>query len=91
MTNPTPNLKVYGTPDRQVERLLYRGPFRHMERTIVLGRGVTLGHPQRISIGDRVPIDDHVVLDTTGIPARITADRRARSFRTRDRRAAASG
>lgn len=90
MTNPTLNSKVYGMPDGQVARLLRRSPFRHMGRNVVIRRGVTLGHPHRISIGDGVPIDDDAVLDTTGIRARVTADRRPRSGRTRDWRAAGS-
>jgi len=90
MTHPTLNSKVHGTPNRQVARLLYRGPFRHMGRNVVIGRGVTLRHPHKISIGDGVLIDDDAVLDTTGISARVTADRRARSGRTPVRRATGS-
>jgi acetyltransferase-like isoleucine patch superfamily enzyme len=35
-------------------------------RGVVFGRGVTLRHPHKIRLGDRVVIDDNVVLDAKG-------------------------
>lgn len=91
MTNPTLNSTLYGTPDRQVAKLLYRGLFRRMGGKVVIGRGMTPRHPDRISIDDGVLFDEDADLDdTTEIPARATADRRARSGRTPVRRATGS-
>ncbi|MEX0745750.1 MAG: DapH/DapD/GlmU-related protein [Phycisphaeraceae bacterium] len=45
---------------------LYRPLFGHIGRGVVIGRNVTIRHPHRIHIGDRVIIDDNCVLDAKG-------------------------
>jgi acetyltransferase-like isoleucine patch superfamily enzyme len=45
---------------------LYPGLFRKCGRGVVFGRNVTIRHPHRIEIGNRVMIDDNVVLDGKG-------------------------
>ena len=45
---------------------LYRLIIGHLGRSMVIGCGVTLRHPHRIRLGDRVIVDDHCVLDAKG-------------------------
>src|SRR5207302_697883 len=45
---------------------LYRPLFKGFGRAVVLGRGLVLRHPARITIADGVLIDDHCVLDARG-------------------------
>ena len=52
-----------------VRGALYPGLFRMMGRGAAIGRGVSLRHPGRISIGDGVMIDDLCVLDAQGSSA----------------------
>lgn len=40
--------------------------FQKCGKGVVFGRGVTIRHPSRIKLGDRVMIDDHCVLDAKG-------------------------
>ena len=49
-----------------VRSALYGGLFRKLGRGAALGRGITLRHPSRISIGDGAMIDDGCVLDAQG-------------------------
>jgi len=44
----------------------YRGLFRAMGGGVIIGRGFTVRHPGRISLGRQVAIDDHVLLDASG-------------------------
>ena len=46
--------------------VFYPGLFGRFGRGAVLGRGISLRHPRRISIGDGVMIDDGCVLDARG-------------------------
>ncbi|MFA9479109.1 DapH/DapD/GlmU-related protein [Phycisphaerales bacterium AB-hyl4] len=45
---------------------LYRTMFGHIGQGVVIGKNVTIRHPHRIHLGDRVIIDDHCVLDAKG-------------------------
>jgi len=45
---------------------LYRALWGRCGRGVVIGRNVTIRHPHRIVLGDRVVIDDHCVLDAKG-------------------------
>lgn len=49
-----------------VRRVACRGLFRRCGRGLVLGRGVTLRHADKISLGRNVVIDDFCVLDGRG-------------------------
>lgn len=49
-----------------LRRMAYRRLFGRCGRGVVIGRNVTIRHPHRIHLGDRVIIDDHVVLDAKG-------------------------
>lgn len=40
--------------------------FRSMGRGLILGRGVVLRHPGKITVGHRVAIDDHAFIDGSG-------------------------
>jgi acetyltransferase-like isoleucine patch superfamily enzyme len=40
--------------------------FRTFGNGVILGQGLVLRHPNRISLGDRVAIDDYVLLDASG-------------------------
>jgi acetyltransferase-like isoleucine patch superfamily enzyme len=40
--------------------------FRRSGSGLILGKGLALRHPGRISLGDRVAIDDHCLLDAAG-------------------------
>lgn len=45
---------------------LYRRLWKHCGRGVVIGRNVTIRHPHRIVLGNRVVIDDYCVLDGKG-------------------------
>jgi acetyltransferase-like isoleucine patch superfamily enzyme len=49
-----------------LRRLLYRGLFRNCGPGLILGRGVTIRHADKISLGRDVVIDDFCVLDGRG-------------------------
>lgn len=49
-----------------LRRVFYRGMFRRMGRGVIIGTGVTIRHPGRISLGDHVAIDDYCTLDARG-------------------------
>jgi len=49
-----------------LRRALYRSLFRRMGRGVILGKGLTIRHPSKISIGDRAAIDDYCALDARG-------------------------
>lgn len=44
----------------------FKGLFKDFGRGVILGQGLVLRHPNRISLGDRVAIDDGVLLDASG-------------------------
>lgn len=44
----------------------YRHLFKSVGKGVIFGRGVVLRHPDSITIGDRVAIDDHTMLDGRG-------------------------
>jgi acetyltransferase-like isoleucine patch superfamily enzyme len=46
--------------------VFYRFLLRKLGRSAVIGRNVTLRHPQRTSIGSRVVVEDNAVLDAKG-------------------------
>jgi acetyltransferase-like isoleucine patch superfamily enzyme len=49
-----------------LRRKLYRPLFKHMGRNVILGKGITIRHPSRISLGEDVAIDDYCALDARG-------------------------
>lgn len=55
-----------GVAGLALRRIFYRGLFRRCGRQAVIGRNVTLRHPHRITLGDRVVIGDGCTLDAKG-------------------------
>ena len=51
-----------------LRRLFYRSMFGKMGRGVIIGRGVTIRHPSKISRGDRGAVDDYCTLDARGGP-----------------------
>jgi acetyltransferase-like isoleucine patch superfamily enzyme len=49
-----------------LRRRLYAKLFGRMGRQVILGKGITLRQPGRMVLGDRVAIDDYVMLDAGG-------------------------
>lgn len=49
-----------------LRRLAYPRLFRQSGPGLILGKGLTLRHPARITLGQRVAIDDYVMLDASG-------------------------
>lgn len=49
-----------------LRRRLYAGLFGRMGKQVILGRGIALRQPGRMVLGDRVAIDDFVLLDASG-------------------------
>lgn len=49
-----------------LRKLFFGGMFRVAGRGVIFGRGLVLRHPGKISIGERVSIDDDVMLDASG-------------------------
>jgi acetyltransferase-like isoleucine patch superfamily enzyme len=47
-------------------KLFFGGMFRKAGRGVIYGRGMVVRHPGKISIGERVSIDDDVLLDASG-------------------------
>jgi acetyltransferase-like isoleucine patch superfamily enzyme len=55
-----------GAPGYVLRKALFPKLFREVGRGVIFGRGLTLRHPDRISIGQRTAIDDYVMLDASG-------------------------
>jgi acetyltransferase-like isoleucine patch superfamily enzyme len=49
-----------------LRKIFYPGLFKNVGKGVVLGRNLTLRHPQKISLGANCFIDDNVVLDAKG-------------------------
>ncbi len=49
-----------------LRKTFFGGMFRKAGRGVIYGRGLVLRHPGKISIGERVSIDDDVLLDASG-------------------------
>jgi acetyltransferase-like isoleucine patch superfamily enzyme len=49
-----------------LRRLFYRSLFKSMGKNVVLGKGLTIRHPSKISLGNNVAIDDFCALDARG-------------------------
>lgn len=47
-------------------KFFYRGLFKKIGRGVVFGRNMTIRHPKKIEIGDRVVFDDNSVIDAKG-------------------------
>lgn len=45
---------------------LYAGLLKRAGRGVILGQGIILRHPKRISLGDRVAVDDFTLIDASG-------------------------
>lgn len=57
---------VAGALGLALRRRLYPGLFRSCGRGAVFGRGLTLRHARKISLGDNVVLDDNAVVDAKG-------------------------
>lgn len=55
-----------GAPGYVLRKFLFPRLFREVGSGTIFGRGLTVRHPERISIGRRVAIDDYVMLDASG-------------------------
>lgn len=55
-----------GAPGLLLRKLLYPFLFAATGRGVVFGRNLTLRHPHKIRLGDRVIVDENVVLDAKG-------------------------
>jgi len=49
-----------------LRKIFYRGLFKSAGKNVLFGRGLTIRHPAKITIGDNVVIDDYCVLDAKG-------------------------
>lgn len=47
-------------------KMFFKGLFKRFGEGVILGRGMAIRHPGRISLGSRVSIDDYVMLDAGG-------------------------
>jgi acetyltransferase-like isoleucine patch superfamily enzyme len=47
-------------------KMFYGGMFKKAGHGVIYGRGLVLRHPAKISLGDRVSLDDDVLLDASG-------------------------
>jgi len=57
-----------------LRKKLYRFYFGKMGRGAIIGRNVTLRHPDRIFLGDNVTIDDGCIVDGRGAEAGVVFD-----------------
>src|SRR5690625_4625673 len=55
-------LNMDGEKAAQARVDYYRGQFKHMGDNVKIGRGIRIRHPESISIGNNVSIDDDCVL-----------------------------
>lgn len=44
----------------------YKGLFKSTGSGMILGKGLVLRHPKKVTLGDRVAIDDYVLIDASG-------------------------
>ncbi len=58
--------RVPGALGYALRRIFFPAFMKSVGRGVVFGRGITLRHPHKISIGDNTIIDDEVVLDAKG-------------------------
>lgn len=49
-----------------LRKWMLRGLFKKTGQGLILGRGIVIRHPGKISLGDRVAIDDQTLLDAAG-------------------------
>lgn len=49
-----------------LRKLCYRGLFKEVGSSLILGQGVVLRHPRKITFGNCVSIDDYALLDAVG-------------------------
>ena len=57
---------VSGGVGYMLRKMFYCKLFRATGRGIIFGKGIALRHPKKITLGDRVAIDDYVLLDASG-------------------------
>ncbi|GAB6059909.1 acyltransferase [Desulfonatronum parangueonense] len=50
-----------------LRRTFYRRMFRSAGSGLIIGRGVSIRHPGKITLGHRVGVDDNVLLDASGL------------------------
>lgn len=53
-----------------LRKVFYRSLFKKTGRNVIFGRGITIRHPLKISIGKNVVIEDNCVLDAKGSNSR---------------------
>lgn len=58
-----------GAPGYLLRKWFYPGLFKQVGRGVIFGKGIALRHPGRVTLGDRVAIDDYVLLDASGAGA----------------------
>ncbi|NEO30245.1 MAG: acyltransferase [Symploca sp. SIO3C6] len=49
-----------------LRKIFYPPFFRSVGKGVIFGKGTAIRHPKRITFGDRVAIDDYVLLDASG-------------------------
>jgi acetyltransferase-like isoleucine patch superfamily enzyme len=49
-----------------LRKFFYRFMFKRVGRNVVFGRSITIRHPNKITIGNNVVVDDYAVLDAKG-------------------------
>lgn len=57
---------VSGSVGYALRKIAYKGLFKQVAGGFILGKGIVIRHPNRISLGRRVAIDDYVLLDASG-------------------------
>ncbi|HDQ41860.1 MAG TPA: acyltransferase [Desulfonatronum sp.] len=59
-------MNLSGALGYALRKILFRGLFKTAGAGLILGKGLALRHPKRISLGQRVAVDDYVLLDASG-------------------------
>lgn len=57
---------VSGTLGYALRKLTYPGLFKQVGKGVIFGKGLVLRHPGKITLGDRVAIDDYSMIDGSG-------------------------
>jgi acetyltransferase-like isoleucine patch superfamily enzyme len=57
---------LYGGLGYVMRKWFWAGLFKSAGSGLILGRGVSLRHPGKVALGNRVAIDDHVLIDAGG-------------------------
>jgi acetyltransferase-like isoleucine patch superfamily enzyme len=57
---------ISGSVGYALRKIVYKGLFKKVAGGLILGKGIVIRHPHQISLGQRVAIDDYVLLDASG-------------------------